>query len=1028
MSVEKTIKKRICNILFGWIFAILALFTPIIASTPVFADPETPETTETELTEPTEQPETNGTVLISDFNGDVCKQNLGAVGWLVCPAMNVVTSATDSLYTVIKDLLVIKPLEANNNSPIYIIWKYCLGIANTVFVIFLLVVVFSQITGLGINNYGIKKILPKLIVAAIFINISFLICTLLVDVSNIVGSSLRSIFENIPITIGDLPVSQIPMRDVVGAVLGTAAIAGVVIAVSAASLWMLIPTLLAGLAAIVSGLITIALRQTVVTLLVMISPLAFVCNMLPNTKDLYNKWKNLFKKMLVFYPLFSLLFGASNLAGWAIIASASNNSETGMFMVILGLGVQIMPLFFSWSLMKMSGTFLGDINAKIRSLADKPIATNRAWAESRRANSRANHLANGTTPSASLQRYLAKRKALTETDTKNALSVVDSMSKEYAQRKIAGVDVSATKESRKAASRYTRNAKRAKNYSLISQNAELHAEHVLNNYGNYYKKTGFDRALNEQSAEAFADFGRANFVREIDDENDIEFLTNRFLTANKRDKNNNPVDPTAFERYIASVGGPTGEQRVMGKVIAQAARVESKQRAEFSVLMAKYGHNGYNKQEFRNWLAGYYINDDGWATDKNGKRLKENGKDIELIRGELLSKAPEKLCLYDKIDDHGLYFDMKDQDGNIIARIHRGKGANGVNYDDAAYIKELISNYDAPIGDPINDIYGILSGIHPGDINMSGFENIGLARYSTTIGRALSSYKGNAAWAGSMFLSEIGNRQIKNSAQNAIAILDSIVKTSKPGNLNTQNPASMEMLSVILNPNNWNKIFTEDLLVNAVNINNELIGGEDWQTNEAGEVVLDENGNIKATPVDNPTYEQRMNKIKRKYLFPAMQKILPAFDRLRTSNTADNQKPGTADKQYEFLEMVEQKWVKNPNIPIDVTLVAQDLPNKAREFRDMKHDKNGRPIYNTNGNTTQRAGSLAGVTTALYGAFDDSMDVDMYKNKVFQILSEDPKCGRALMQFNEFCDLNPNATMNQIRDEIENEIIILINQ
>ena len=430
MSVEKTIKKRICNILFGWIFAILALFTPIIASTPVFADPETPETPETtettgteptEPTEPTEQPETNGTVLISDFNGDVCKRNLGAVGWLVCPVMNVVTSATDSLYTVIKDLLVIKPLEANNNSPIYIIWKYCLGIANTVFVIFLLVVVFSQITGLGISNYGIKKILPKLIVAAIFINISFLICTLLVDVSNIVGSSLRSIFENIPITIGDLPVSQIPMRDVVGAVLGTAAIAGVVIAVSAASLWMLIPTLLAGLAAIVSGLITIALRQTVVTLLVMISPLAFVCNMLPNTKDLYNKWKSLFKKMLVFYPLFSLLFGASNLAGWAIIASASNNSETGMFMVILGLGVQIVPLFFSWSLMKMSGTFLGDINAKIRSIADKPIATNRAWAESHRENSRARKLAldkSRATPSTRLMQYLSDRKISRELDTK----------------------------------------------------------------------------------------------------------------------------------------------------------------------------------------------------------------------------------------------------------------------------------------------------------------------------------------------------------------------------------------------------------------------------------------------------------------------------------------------------------------------------------------------------------------------------------------------------------------------------------
>ena len=40
---------------------------------------------------------------------------------------------------------------------IYEIWKYCLSITNIVFVIFLLVVIYSQLTGMGISNYGIKK-------------------------------------------------------------------------------------------------------------------------------------------------------------------------------------------------------------------------------------------------------------------------------------------------------------------------------------------------------------------------------------------------------------------------------------------------------------------------------------------------------------------------------------------------------------------------------------------------------------------------------------------------------------------------------------------------------------------------------------------------------------------------------------------------------------------------------------------------------------------------------------------------------
>lgn len=1071
MSVEKSIKKRICYILFGWVFALLALVTPIAASTPVFAEPETTTTetvevetpSETEESEPESTPEesqpeesetTTGTIAISDFNGDICKQNLGAVGWLVCPTMNVVSTAVDSLYSVIKDLLVIKPLVADESSPIYIIWTYCLSIANIVFVIFLLVVVFSQVTGIGITNYGIKKVLPKLIVAAILINISFIICTLAVDVSNIIGSALRSIFESVPITIGELPVSEIPMQDVVGMVMGTTAIAGIAVVASAPSLWMLIPTILAGLASVVSGLITIALRQTVVTLLVMISPLAFICNMLPNTKVYFSKWKDLFRKMLVFYPLFSLLFGASSLAGWAIIASASNNPDTGMLMVVLGLGVQIMPLFFSWSLMKMSGTFLGEINAKIRGLADKPIAANRAWAESRVANSKANRLANGTTPSAYLQRFMMNRKALLETDTKNATAIAENRTRAYVQRKLSGVDIAEETGGKKIASRYTRNAKLAKNYDLISRNMEANTEHVLSNYNRYYDITAVDKHLNEQSANAFVDYARSNFVREVDDENDIDFLTNKFLIANKRDANDKPIDEEAFKRYVATVGGVNGlgEQRVIAKVIAQAARVESKQRAEYSVLFAKYGLNGDNKAAYRNWLTGYYVNDDGWATDEYGNRLKDdNGNYLELVRGELLKKDPSKLHWYKQKDANGLYFDMKDQNGSVIARVYRGQTANGDNNDDAAFIKEVSSNYDIPIGDPINDVYGILAGIKPGDIKVAGAENVGLSRYSTTFGRALSSYKGNAAWAGSMFLSEVGNRQIKNPAQYAIAVLDSIVKTLKPGSFNVQNPASVEYLNTILDPRNWDRIFTEDQLKDAVNINNELVGGEEWLTGENGEVLTDEKGNIKYKAVEGePTYEQRMNKIKRKYLIPAARKILPAFDVLRTSNTADNQKPGTADKQYEMLEMFETQWLGNDKIPVDLTLITQDLPNKAREFRDMKHDKDGNPIYygnnnnrrtngahnSNNGNNGNRVsannnkGETANAAQELEYLFDSCMDPESYMNEIWQHLDKladkNSRYQVVTQCFEDFCTLNPNATMNQIRDEIENEIIPMI--
>ena len=65
--------------------------------------------------------------------------------------------------------------------------------ANIIFIIGFLIIVFSQLTSFGVSNYGIKRLLPKIIIAAILVNVSFYICAIAVDLSNILGNSLRGI-------------------------------------------------------------------------------------------------------------------------------------------------------------------------------------------------------------------------------------------------------------------------------------------------------------------------------------------------------------------------------------------------------------------------------------------------------------------------------------------------------------------------------------------------------------------------------------------------------------------------------------------------------------------------------------------------------------------------------------------------------------------------------------------------------------------------------------------------------------------
>ena len=80
--------------------------------------------------------------------------------------------------------------------------------------------------------------------------------------------------------------------------------------------------------------------------------------------------------MLFFYPMFALLFGASKVASWIFISSA--NSMLG---IILGLAVQVLPLFLALSLMKMAGSILGGVSNALGKLGSKANAGIRGFTD-----------------------------------------------------------------------------------------------------------------------------------------------------------------------------------------------------------------------------------------------------------------------------------------------------------------------------------------------------------------------------------------------------------------------------------------------------------------------------------------------------------------------------------------------------------------------------------------------------------------------------------------------------------------------
>ena len=311
-----------------------------------------------------------------------CSEQIGILSFIVCPTTGLLAKGIDALYSTIETFLVIKPITSDNKSPIYIIWSYIRNVANILFIIFLLLIVYSQVTGLGFSNYNIKKMLPKLIIAAILVNFSYLICQVLVDVSNIIGNALKSFLEGIATTAiqNQHPEAKLdePLNiyDIFLAIAGGTSLTilggvGIATAVAASGgllsiLFTLIPIVFAGFIAVVVGLITISLRQAVVILLTITSPIIFALYVLPNTHKYYLKWKSIFAQMLVFFPAFSFLFGVSKVLGYLFIFS----SETP-FGVIIGIAVQVLPIMFAIKMLNMSKSVLGDVNQALSGVSGK---------------------------------------------------------------------------------------------------------------------------------------------------------------------------------------------------------------------------------------------------------------------------------------------------------------------------------------------------------------------------------------------------------------------------------------------------------------------------------------------------------------------------------------------------------------------------------------------------------------------------------------------------------------------------------
>ena len=254
------------------------------------------------LTKPSEAPATAAGGAGAEGEVGVNCQG-GPMGWLFCPMIDYLTDALRICAQLIEGLMEVRFLaQTGDSAKIEQGWRAFLSIANIMLVVSFMVIVFSQSTGAGLSSYGVKKMLPRLVIAAILMNISFYICALAIDVSNIVGASIMGLF------IGDKGISD-AMVDATGGKDGGGILGGALGGALLIGLLFLILTPV--VLSIIVVFVALVARQIILLCLVLAAPLAFVAWLLPNTEKYFKKWLDLLVQLLVLYPAVMAMFGAS---------------------------------------------------------------------------------------------------------------------------------------------------------------------------------------------------------------------------------------------------------------------------------------------------------------------------------------------------------------------------------------------------------------------------------------------------------------------------------------------------------------------------------------------------------------------------------------------------------------------------------------------------------------------------------------------------------------------------------------------
>jgi hypothetical protein len=318
-------------------------------------------------------------------NDDLCTNTAGAMGWIICPMSNIIMEAAVSLDQGILTLLKIDtdaifnpagesgtPENQESSKAFFKAWGIFRNIAYAFLVIFGLVMVLSQILGLDIfDAYTIRKMLPKMVLAAVFIPLTWPLLKLFLIMANDSGEAVQQLIEG--------PFQEVGRTVTGGEVVtlafllfggGGTAVVGVSSFLGVLGWGGVLALIGSGIVFVGSAFFILAAREMVAYALVVASALAVVSAITEFTNALYKFWWGLLLTVILSLPAVAAVLALSKVG--ATLAFLTN----GVWGVIIAIIFIIAGYAMFWSLWKqldkISGQ-LGNIVGKVTNTAQKNL-------------------------------------------------------------------------------------------------------------------------------------------------------------------------------------------------------------------------------------------------------------------------------------------------------------------------------------------------------------------------------------------------------------------------------------------------------------------------------------------------------------------------------------------------------------------------------------------------------------------------------------------------------------------------------